>query len=252
MNGRREGRQERLARRLALAFKVALAKGFVSTSTLAAAYRQELGMVPKTALNTARRDLERLERLGCITFVAEGKPTIYALTPFGALLILVAVRAGYTETIGEEEVLSFLARREELIPYAGALRYLRSCGLKTSEKEREEKLPLLLSLLERAPARAVEALLSSGLKELREQREWPELARFVVVPLVHFLEDEPLAKVMVFLKEALEAADHLQRSHVLEALRLSLELLRSEAEEEKRKAEEKIEKVNRLKQTFNL
>ena len=212
-------------------------------------------MNPKTALNVAKKMLDSLTEAGFLTVAAESKPTVYTLTPFGAGILLLAVRLGFTRVIEEDEVFTFLLRREEkLIPFVDAVRYLRARGMKTQAEERVEDLLWLFSLFEKEVRKDIlEGELAESLERLKGKvLSWTDLAYFVVEPLVRFMKEEEPAKTVRLFEEALEAADPLLRSHVEEALRHSLKLLTKEVEEEKRKVEEKIQKIEQLRHAFNL
>jgi hypothetical protein len=245
--------------RLAYAFKAALDRGFATSLTVAEFYRKELGMHPRTSLNVAKRTLDALAEEGLFAVAAEAKPTVYTLTPFGAAFILVAARLGFTRVIREEEVLAFLARREErLVPYVAALRFLRSRGVKSPRESEEpaEDLAFLLALLARKPEEmedVLEAMMAEDLRAMRERaRDWSDLIDFIVEPLADFLEEAEPAAALAALKAALEEAGSVQRAHVLEALRAALGQRLGKLEEEKRELEEAIEKMKRYKQILNL
>ena len=120
----KEDREVETSLRIAYAFKAVLNQGFATSLNVAEFYKRELNMHPRTALNAAKRMLDALTEEGFFSIVAETKPTVYTLTPFGAAFILIAARLGFTRVVKEEEVLAFLARREEeLVPYIDAIRF---------------------------------------------------------------------------------------------------------------------------------
>jgi hypothetical protein len=255
----KEDREVEASLRVAYAFKAALNRGFATSLNVAEFYKKELNMHPRTAVNTAKRLLDALTEEGFFAVVAETKPTVYTLTPFGAAFILTAVRTGFTRVIGEEEVLAFLARREEkLVPYIDAIRFLRSRGLKSPLESGEpaEDLAFFLTLIrkrEEAIEDVLEAMIAEDLKRMKEEvRDWADLTSFIVAPLADFLEEAEPATVLAVVKTALEEADSVQRVHILEALKLALEWRLEDLEEEKRELEKVIEKMKQYKQTFNL
>jgi hypothetical protein len=161
--------------------------------------------------------------------------------------------------VKEEEVLAFLARRnEELVPYINAIRFLRSRGLKSSLESEEpgEDLAFFLALIkekEEAIEDVLEAIIAEDLKRMREEtRDWIDLTTYIVGPLADFLEEAEPATVLAVVKAALEEADSMQRIHILEALKFALEWRLKDLEEEKRELEKAIEKMKQYKQAFNL
>jgi hypothetical protein len=252
-------REVEVSLRIAYAFKAVLNQGFTISLNVAEFYKRELNMKPKTALNTAKTLLDFLTGEGFFTMVAESKPTVYTLTPFGAAFILIAVRSGFTRVVKEEEVLTFLARRsEELVPYVDAIRFLRSHGLKSSLESEEpgEDLAFFLALIkkkEEAIEDVLEAVVAEDLKRMKEEvRDWIDLTSFIIHPLADFLEEAEPATVLAVVKTALEEADSMQRIHILEALKLALEWRLEDLEKEKRELEKAIEKMKQYKQAFNL